>query len=229
MSEYIIYKRKSIRRYKPLPLEEAFLVGLRTFIDDAEPLFPSIRYQALLRTRDEPGTGKAPHDLVFYSEKKEGALENIGYIGQKVNLYLAAHCIGACWHMERPRGFRMGGLHYAVSMVFGRADEPLLREKEQFARKSLAEISEGTDCRIEAARLAPSALNLQDWFFVARYGRIDCYRKRYGPFLRPLLGRFSRINIGIAICHVAECTQDFHFTVDSVPERNGWIYVGTAR
>lgn len=229
MNEYIIYKRKSIRRYRPQPLEEAFLVGLRAFIDNAEPLFPGIRLQALLRTRDEPRAGRAPYDLVFYTEKKEGALENAGFIGQKANLYLAAHGIGACWHAVKPRGFHAGGLHYAVSMTLGLADEPLLREKEQFARKSLAEISEGTDSRIEAARLAPSALNLQDWFFVARYGRIDCYRRRYGPLLRPLLGRFSRIDAGIAICHIAECTQDFRFTVESVPERRGWVYVGTVR
>ena len=229
MEESTIYRRKFIRKYQPQMLEEAFLARLRAFIADAEPLFGGIRYQALVLTRDDPRGGRAPHELVFCSEKKENALENIGFLGEKINLYFAAHGIGACWHAGKPRGFRAGELPYVASMSFGLADEPLLREKEEFVRKSLAQISEGTDRRIEAARLAPSALNLQNWFFVARYGHIDCYRRRFAPVARPLLDRFSRVDIGIAICHIAACSPDFCFTIERAPERRGWIYVGTVR
>lgn len=40
-----------------------------------------------------------------------------------------------------------------------KSDEPLFRSQNEFKRKSLSEISEGTDDRLEAARLAPSELN----------------------------------------------------------------------
>lgn len=228
MNEYI-FRRKSLRKYKPQPLGEAFLKELRAFIEQVDPLYAGLRYRVEIVARKAPQNGGAPYELAFCSEDKPGALENIGFIGQKINLYLVAHDVGACWHMSRPEGFHAGELPYAIGMSFGRADEPLLREKEAFKRKSLAQISEGIDSRLEAARVAPSGLNCQNWFFVARYAHIDCYRKNLGSVGNAMLGKLSRIDIGIAIRHIAECTPDFRFAQENAPERKCWIYVGTVR
>ena len=55
-------------------------------------------------------------------------------------------------------------------MAFGKPAEPLYRELSEFKRKPLAEISEGSDERLEAARLAPSGMNVQNWYFIAKDG-----------------------------------------------------------
>lgn len=38
--------------------------------------------------------------LLFYSESKEGYLQNIGYLGEQIDLYLTSKNIGALWGDE---------------------------------------------------------------------------------------------------------------------------------
>ena len=65
-----------------------------------------------------------------------------------------------------------------ITMAFGKPAQPLYRDVSEFKRKLLSDISEGTDDRLEAARLAPSGMNKQNWYFVADNGKIHCYRKK---------------------------------------------------
>jgi hypothetical protein len=67
-------------------------------------------------------------------------------------------------------------------------------------------------------------MNAQGWFFVVTDGLIHCYRKK------GILGseRLSRIDMGIALCHIASESDTFHFESGSdAPERRGFVYTGT--
>ena len=95
-------------------------------------------------------------------------------------------------------------------------------------------ISEGEDPRLEAARLAPSAVNSQNRFFVADGGqenrKIHCYRKKINPIAGLIYNRMNRIDMGIAIYHIAAESESFKFAKSKVaPERKGYIYVGTVQ
>jgi hypothetical protein len=113
-------------------------------------------------------------------------------------------------------------------MAFGKPAEPLYRELNEFKRKPLSEISEGADGRIEAARLAPSGLRAQNWYFIAENGKIHCYRRKTNPMLGFIYNKLNRIDMGIALCHIAEESDSFCFTKEqNAPVRKGCVYTGT--
>jgi hypothetical protein len=166
--------------------------------------------------------------LVFRSEEKEGALENIGFIGQQLDLFLSESGLGACWLGVSKPEKDTSALPCILCMSFGKPAEPLYRELSEFKRKSLAEISEGTDGRLEAARLAPSATNSQNWYFCAESGKIHCYRKESNSVLKFIYIKLHSIDMGIALCHIAVESEGFSFVKEpDVAARKGYVYMGT--
>jgi nitroreductase len=113
-------------------------------------------------------------------------------------------------------------------MSFGKAAEPLYRDLSGFKRKPLSEISEGHDDRLEAARLAPSGMNRQNWYFIAENGKIHCYLKKASPLLETMFKKMACIDLGIAICHIASESDNFRFSKETnAPSSKRHIYVGT--
>ena len=172
----IIRKRKSIRKYDQAALDEGVLAEVREKIAGIKPLYPEIRYSVEIVGKAKGVFGViSPHYLIFGSEEKDGCLENIGFIGQQLDLFLSASGLGACWlGMAKPEK-KEGVLPHVISIAFGKPAEPLHRDPSEFKRKALTDIGEGSDLRLEAARLAPSARNAQNWFFIADSGKIHCY------------------------------------------------------
>ena len=226
----IISKRKSIRKYNPAKLDESILQKVRGQIEKLKPLYPDIKYSIEIVDKTKGIFGiAAPHYLVFFSEEKEGHLENIGFLGQQMDLFLSSEGLGACWlGMAKPEEKEASSLPHVISMAFGKPAEPLHRDFPEFKRKPLAAISEGDDERLEAARLAPSAVNAQHWLFVATNGKIHCYRKKANPLLGFIYDKLHCIDMGIALCHIARESDDFHFSKEAgVSERKGYVYTGT--
>jgi len=226
----IIRKRKSIRNYELTSLDAGTLEEVQKQIDKAKPLYGEIQcsVEIVSKTKGLFNT-KAPHYLIFRSEEKDGAYENIGFIGQQLNLYFAESELGACWlGASKPIDKEKSALPHVISMAFGKPMEPLYRTLSEFKRKALNEISEGMDERLDAAQLAPSGMNAQNWYFIADEGNIHCYRKDSGPLLGFIYNKLSCIDIGIALCHIAEESSDFRFLKEQgVPVRKGLIYIGT--
>ena len=227
MTNEIIRKRKSIRQYDMNKLDEETLNKVRSKIDSLKPLFPEIQYSIEIAEKTKGLFNvKAPHYLIFGSENKEGYLENIGFIGQQLDLFLSENGLGACWlGAAKPKEKEKSPLPYVIAIGFGKPAEPLHREIEEFKRKSLEEITEGNnDERLEAARLAPSGMNAQNWYFVGD-GKIRCYRKKV---LLNFMSKLSMIDMGIALCHIAEESDDFRYVNETyAPLRKGYIYMGT--
>jgi len=222
----IIRKRKSIRKYDMEPLDAATLEMVQEQIKKVKPLYPDIRFSIDITNKTKGMFNiKAPHYLVFRSEKKDGAEENIGFIGQQLDLFLAKSGIGTCWlGASKPESQEASALPSMICMSFGKPGEPLYREYSEFKRKSLAEMSEGADERLDAARLAPSGMNLQNWFFVADNGKIHCYRKKAKL---GFMNKMACVDMGIAICHIAEESESFNLTKEvNITERKGYFYTG---
>lgn len=225
----IIRKRKSVRKYDPTPLDATTLDAVRAEIGKVKPLYPDIKFSIEFMSKTKGILGvKAPHFLIFGSEDKPGSYENIGFIGQQLDLYFSANGLGACWlGVAKPGEAMESALPYVIALAFGKPAEPLHRELSAFKRKPLSAISEGNDPRLEAARLAPSGVNMQNWFFIADSGKIHCYLKKPNPVLGLFLGKMNRIDLGIAICHIASESENFSFIRMDAPTRKGLIYVGT--
>jgi len=228
----IIRKRKSIRKFDMTPLDAAVLEKVTNHFNNLVPLYSTIDYSIEVVSKTKGIFNiKAPHYLIFGSKEKEGCLENIGFIGQQMDLFLSASGLGACWlGASKPTDKEESALPYIICIAFGNPSEQLYREQSEFKRKSLADISEGEDDRLEAARLAPSGVNAQNWYFIAESGKIHCYRKKPNPLLGLILGRMGSIDLGIAICHIAQESEAFCFVQDDdAPIKKGLIYSGTVQ
>ena len=226
----IIRKRKAIRKYDLAPLDAVSLEKVWAQIEAVKPLYPAIHYSIeIVNGVTGIFNVKAPHYLIFRSEKQDGAYENIGYMGQQMDLFFSGSEIGSCWlGMAKPKDTEKPTLLHVISMAFGKPDEPVYRKLSEFQRRPLSEISEGTDERLEAARLAPSAMNAQNWYFVAVDGKIHCYRKQSKGLFRSVYDKLHAIDMGIALCHIAAESTEFSFSKEAdIPERKGYVYMGT--
>ena len=108
----IIRKRKSIRKYDLAPLDATVLKTVQTQIKKVVLLYPNIRYSIEItdKTKGLFGTSvKAPHYLIFRSDEKDGVFENIGFIGQQLDLFFSESGLGACWlGASKPEGKEYG-------------------------------------------------------------------------------------------------------------------------
>ncbi|MCE5296364.1 MAG: nitroreductase [Euryarchaeota archaeon] len=201
-----IFRRKSIRKFLPGPLDESELSSIRSFMDVVKPLHPEIRTEMrMIEAKDLRGLLRtdAPYNITFCSEPKEGYLANAGFMLQQVDLFLSANGFGNCYQgMAKPvKGIvPPPGLEFVISTSFGRPAVELHRGSvAEFNRKAIDMIStvNGMDDIMEAARLAPSGVNNQSWFFTGGEGKIHSY------FRRSLIGEnMNQINVGIALCHI---------------------------
>ena len=228
-----IYKRKSVRNYDMAPLDDERMNQVERFVKNLRPLWPGIEtaYEILTNVKGIT-TLTAPHYLAISSEKADGYLENIGFMLQQLDLFLSSEGLGACWFgaAKKPAGLK-SSLRYVITLAFGQPAGSPYREISEFNRKPLSEISSGSDERIEAARLAPSSVNFQNWFFAAADGKIEVYRKKSILSAEPHLGDMNKIDIGIALCHLYIATEhfgrEFVFTKETGKAKKGYVYVGT--
>lgn len=228
-NEYIA-KRKSVRKFLSTPLSEEMLAEIKRRIKFVTPLFSNIDYSIELIENTNISRQSPPYYMFFHSEEKEGAYENIGFMGQQLSLYLTSIGLGSYFKMAKPNLETKSNLPYVICMPFGYPDEPLFRNLTEFKRKKLADISEGDDVRIEAARLAPSGLNKQNWYFIAEDGLIHCYCKKPSLIIGFMDSKLSFIDMGIALCHIAEESETFSFEkLDHAPQKKGYIYMGSVK
>ncbi len=225
-----IFKRKSTRKYHMQPLEDLSLI--QGFMQEVKPLYNDISTRFELQDSVKGMWAlTAPHYMLAYSEQKEGYLENIGFMLQQLDLYLSARGLGSCWlGMAKPAERSEGDKTYVIMLAFGKTDSAH-RQLSEFLRKPASEVYSGEDSRLEAARLAPSATNSQNWFFEAKDGKIDVYQKKLNPAKALVLDKMNRIDMGIALCHLYLATQregkEFSFSKQPGKEKKGFMYVGT--
>lgn len=229
----MIFKRKSVRKYDDTPLDAQTLEQVAAFASTLRPLFKNIHTGfELADTVKGIFSIRAPHYILITSENQEGWLENAGFMWQQMDLYLSSLGLGACWlGMAKPNAELRTSLPLVITLAFGKPAEPVHRTQGEFKRKPASDISSGNDARIEAARLAPSATNSQNWFFEADAGMIHVYRKKLNPALELMYGKMNRIDTGIALCHLYYATEqagnEFTFTQVSGKSLRGYEYVGT--
>lgn len=236
----MIYCRKSVRSYTGAPVDMATMRKIESFILGIKPLCPEIRVRSEIVDRGQikcmlPWV--TPQLVAIYTEDREGALENVGFMFQQLDLYIQSLGMGACWlgmgRMNKrtmPETAADDGLKFAMLIAFGYPKEEARRSgTSEFKRKALGEISDREDARLEPARLAPSSVNSQPWYFAHDGETIHAHCIRRGVFGAKALGDMNRIDMGIALAHMyvsnPETFRFFH--AEDAQSVKGYGYIGS--
>jgi nitroreductase len=228
-----IFKRKSIRDYDQTPidsnrLEEISrnLQSLRTLLADIKTEFKVISPNQVSRKINN----NAPHYIAAFSEAKDAYKVNIGFMLQQMDLCFSSNGLGSCW-LGIPQPTKevteSSNLEFIVLMSFGNSKETLYRTSaSEFKRHSLSDITdiEGEEELLEPVRLAPSAVNLQNWYFTGDKNAIHAYSAKPN-FLRNVVGgSYYSVNMGIALCHLQLAAEHLgrktKFVFDSSRDKN---------
>ncbi len=224
----IIFKRKSIREYDLTPFDGHTLEGIMAHASALKPLYDDIKVEMkLLSQKDVKGLflAKAPHYLALFSENKDGYLVNAGFVLQQMDLFFSANGIGSCWQ-GAPKPTReilnSSKLEFVIFLAFGKSKERLHRESvSEFKRRPLWEITDMkvADELMEPARLAPSAMNRQQWFFTGKASTIHVYREKSSILTAFIFDKTSKVSMGIAICHVWIAAKHFGKEVEFIGDK----------
>ena len=221
----MVYKRKSCRSFTNVPVDAATIETIKAF--PMKPLYPEIKVHWDIASRDKvkcicPWT--TPQLLTIYSEEAEGYLENIGFLFQQMDLYLQTLGLGVCWlgmgRMNPKTTTAVEGMKFVIMLAFGYPKGDQLRhDLKGFKRKPMDQITDKPDPRLEPARLAPSAVNSQPWFFAHEGDTIHVWCSKKG----------SRLDAGIALAHLYVSNEDTFrfFKADQAADLPGYAYIGS--
>ena len=221
----MIYHRKSCRSFTGKPVDAEMIKKILSF--KPKPLYSEIKVRMDIVSRDKvkcicPWT--TPQLITIYSEEADGYLENIGFLFQQMDLYLQTLDLGVCWlgmgRMNPKTTKEVKGMKFVIMLAFGYPkSDPLRQDRKSFKRKLIEQIADIPDPRLEPARLAPSAVNSQPWYFTHEGDAIHVWCSKKG----------SRLDAGIALSHLyvsSEVTFRF-FTSDHITDLPGYIYIGS--
>ena len=235
----VIYRRKSFRKYQDKPLDSETIAAMEAFAATMQPLYPEIKVRWKLLDRKQvrcvlPMPWIPPQLLAIYSETTEGYLENVGFLFQQLELWLQARGLGTCWlGLGQPNRsaaeLAPDGLAFTMMLAVGYPQDDSPRSgAEEFRRKTLEQISDLSDSRLEPARLAPSSVNSQPWYFVHDEHTIHVYCSRQGLLKHKALGAMNRIDVGIALAHLYVSNPDrFRFFQAEANPVSGYGYIGS--
>ena len=221
----MIFKRKSCRSFTNVPVDASTIDTIKAF--PMKPLYPGIKVHWDIVPRNQvkcicPWT--TPQLITIYSEEVDGYLENIGFLFQQMDLYLQTLGLGVCWlgmgRMNPRTTQQVEGMKFVIMLAFGhpRGDQ-LRQDLKGFKRKSMEQITDRPDPRLEPARLAPSAVNSQPWFFAHEGDTVHVWCSKKG----------SRLDSGIALAHLYVSNEAaFRFVrADHITDLPGYTYIGS--
>lgn len=220
-----IYKRKSCRKYLD---DEIDLTAIEEFLSNVNPLIGDINYSYEIFAKDEVTLRtrwNAPYYLAIYSDKKENYGINVGFVFQQLSLFMQSIGIGSCW-------VGMGSVKektpdFVILMSFGKSED-MTRDISKFKRKKLSEIADVNDERLEPARLAPSAVNSQPWYFKHTDEGFDVFKVKHNFVKRKIVGRWNDIDVGIALAHLyVSNPESFKFEIKNKKDIKGYAYIGS--
>ena len=213
----MIFKRKSFHLFRNIGDEhitENELKDIEEHFSKLKPLDDSIKVKMKIVKEGATCRRGQEYCILFYSEKKENYLQNIGYIGEQLDLYLVSKNIGTLWFgIGRAEEKQVDGLDYVIMMAIAKVDSPEKFRKDMYKskRKELKEIWDG-DAYLDIAnivRFAPSACNTQPWKVEASENELQVYRYRKegkrGIMPKDMVIYYNQIDIGIFLYFMELC------------------------
>lgn len=214
----MIFKRKSFHLFRNIGNEKLSSKELEDIMEAYEqltPLCPDIKTCIKIVPAAETTCKRGQeYCILFYSEKKDNYLQNIGYLGQQMDLYLVSQNIGTLWFgigkIEEPS---CDGLDFVIMIAISKIDSEAKFRKNMFKskRKSVEEIWSGESIEgvTDIVRFAPSACNTQPWY-VEHTGKelqVHRYKKpgKRGIMPAAQVSYYNPIDVGIFLCFMDLC------------------------
>ena len=205
-----IVARHSVRQYKNQAIEADKVEQLRAAIDEANRT-AGLHLQLVT---DEPEA--FAHGLAKYGKFSEvrnyialvcrkGQDEQLGYHGEHIVLLAQTLGLNSCWvgltFSKQPDHYTIGPdeqLHGVIALGYGATQgvQHPVKPIEKFYKAPSADIPEWFKKGVEAAVLAPTAMNMQKFEFeLLPDGRVAA-RTRF-----TLMSTYLKIDLGIVKCH----------------------------
>ncbi len=235
-----IFRRKSVRSFENRAVEGETLEKIREFISSIKPLYPEISVGAEIVGKEEIRsifpwlTDKV---IAVFSEDGEGMFENVGFIFQQLDLFLQSIGLGCCWlgigtvAKDASVRAKFSQMKYVIMLAFGYPKGKALRDgADDFRRRSLSQIADEPDPRLEVARVAPSSVNSQPWYFVHKGEVIHTFCS-FSGVIRKVPKYMNLIDTGIALAHIFVANPDTFefFKTENPPQKDGYEYIGSFR
>ena len=215
----MIFKRKSFHLFRNIGKEhitneelkdiEEYFYTLKPLMDDIKVKIKIVKDSTTCRRGQE-------YCILFYSENKENYLQNIGYLGEQLDLYLVSKNIGTLWFgIGKVEEKVLDGLDYVIMIAIAKVDSDDKFRKDMFKskRKEVKEIWNG-DYYLDIAnivRFAPSACNTQPWRVEAKEKSLKVYRYRKegkrGIMPKNMVMYYNQIDMGIFLCFLELCLE----------------------
>ena len=213
----MIFKRKSFHIFRNVgdaSISENELHDIQNAYSEFIPLIREIRTAIRMVPEDQTTCKRGgEYCILLYSEKKDGYLQNIGYLGEQLDLYLVSRNIGTLWFgIGKTKEEPFEDMEFVIMFSIRKISDGSKYRKDMFKskRKSVEEIWEGEQIPgvSDIVRFAPSACNSQPWL-VKNDGELLVYRYRKpgkrGIMPADKVSFFNRIDIGIFICFMDIC------------------------
>jgi len=216
----MIFKRKSFHLFRNIGDEKISLEELKDiekYFDTINPLVDDIKVKMKIVKENETTCKRgAEYCILLYSENKDNYLQNIGYIGEQLDLYLVSKNIGTLWFgIGKVEEKQYEGLDYVIMIAIAKIDKEEKFRKDMYKskRKMLEEIWNGeyyTNIG-NIVRFTPSACNTQPWKVNASKEMFEVYRYRKegkrGIMPKNMVIYYNQIDIGIFLCFLELCLE----------------------
>ena len=215
----MIFRRKSFHIFRNVGNESISkdeLNDMQNAYSEFIPLNPGIKTAIRIVSEKQTNCKRGgEYCVLLYSEKKDGYLQNIGYLGEQLDLYLVSRNIGTLWFgIGKTKEEPFEGMEFVIMFSIRKISDDSKYRKDMFKskRKSAEEIWEGEQIPgvTDIVRFAPSACNSQPWL-VKNNGELSVYRYRKpgkrGIMPADKVSFYNRIDIGIFICFMDICLE----------------------
>ena len=214
----MIFKRKSFHIFRNVgSISTAQLQSIEEEYKTFQPLIRDIKTEIRIVSADHTTCKRGQeYCILLYSEKKDGYLQNIGYIGEQLDLCLTSQGIGALWFgIGKPDKPTYNGLDFVIMIAIAKvADGKFRKDMFKSKRKPLSEIWNGEHYQDigNIARFTPSACNTQPWKVTAEEKTLTVYRYKKpgkrGIMPADKVAYYNRIDIGIFLCFLELCLME---------------------
>ena len=179
----MIFKRKSFHLFRGVEgnITDKELEDIKNTYSNLIPLYPDIKTTIEIVKESETTCSRGgEYCILIYSEVKDNYLQNIGYIGEQLDLYLASMDIGALWFgIGKVEKQTIGNMQYVIMFSIAKMPkDKFRRDMFKAKRKTLDAVYSGGSLSdiLNIARFSPSACNSQPWYVKDIDGKISIYR-----------------------------------------------------
>lgn len=229
-----IFSRKSVRSYTNEAVSDDILDKVRNQFNQISAPFGNVKadYAVLDNRKGQMHmlsmfSVKAPYYLAFYSDQSQNSMLNMGFIMEEMVLFLTTLGLGTCFigsKRVRHEYQTKGELEMVGLIAFGHAKGEATRKSADANRLPMDEICVFKEIPrqwmrqlLEAARLAPSALNSQPWRFVVYDNRIHIFCKKHrAADMTPR----EELEFGIMLANVQVASEELWLDVDLIKLEN---------